>query len=591
MEIIQNEHGERTTPSYVAFTEKGCLVGNSAYYHAATNPQNTIYCKYHFNLLNRIKCDKKKYILIAVKRLMGRSFSERCVRESIKNFPFSVIEEDGKIHVQVRYRDEIQLYYPEEISAKILEILKENAENYLNHEVKEVVIAVPAYFNDAQRAATKTAAEISGLTPLKIINEPTAAALGYGIRGVTQQKVLVFDFGGGTCDITIMEIANKEFNVIGTNGDSHLGGDDMDQRLVDYFIEEFKDEINVDQNPGLIIQLKRNCEKVKRMLSNSTEETLTLNVNLETTITRAQFEDLCYDLFEKAIKLVQDALIETNLEKTNIDTILLVGGTTRIPKIREMLSEFFDRKPLTHTINPDEAVAIGAAYQAALINEDQSLLRGIKLTDVCPLSLGIQVYDGSLSHMIKRNTPIPVKKVETYTTTEDNQTSVDVLVYEGERFLAMDNHFLGKIPLTGIPRAPRGWVELECSFEIDENGILTVFVIEPTTGNRNQIVIKNENRLSKIEAQKIIDRANELREETKFHKERLSARNELEELLYWTGHYADDYAENMKKQLKINISTIKEWFHDNQNATKEEFLEKKSELQTLLDTYAEQQNE
>lgn len=518
---------------------------------------------------------------------MGRTFNDESVQQDIKNWPFKVVEENNKIYVKVCVKGETKLYYPEEISAMILEDLKKAAERYLEQKVNDAVITVPAYFNDAQRAATRTAAVIAGLNPLKIINEPTAAALAYGIQGNKRQKVLIFDFGGGTFDITIMDISGKNYTVIATKGDPHLGGEDIDQRLVDYFSKEFRHSFDTSQNKGMLIKLKKECEHVKRMLSNSVETTLNLDATHKTTISRVQFEELNYDLFERAINMVGDALKDAKLKKQDIDTILLVGGTTRIPKVREMLSNYFDGKSLQQTVNPDEAVAIGAAIQAALYTEERNNtnLKGIKLLDVCPLSLGVEVLDESLNVLIPRNTQVPVKKTRQYSTAEDNQTSIRISVFEGERHMAKDNHFLGEFILTGIPPAPRGMSKFDCSFEIDDSGILIVHAIERTTGSRNQIVITNKSRLSPTEAKKIAKRSEELRKENEMHQERLKALNKFEQKLYQAGRKTESFDGETRASFAQRISQFREWFNKNKGASKSMFEQKLTELEIFLDMY------
>ncbi|XP_063709914.1 heat shock cognate 71 kDa protein-like [Culicoides brevitarsis] len=455
-EIIANDQGNRVTPSCVAFESHQKIVGEAALYQAAQNLTDTIY---------------------GVKRLMGRKFTDSAIQSDIRTWPFKVVNENDKIKIET---SNATRYSPEQVSAEILGKMKKIAETFLGVKIKDVVITCPAYFNNAQREATKDAAEIAGLNVLRMINEPTAAAIAYGlnVNHTERKNILIFDFGGGTFDVTILTIKGKDYKVLATNGDTHLGGEDFDQRMVEHFVSEFKRKNNRDirDDKSLMRNLKTHCERIKRILSMVSQAEFALEgTNLSSTITRARFEDLNYDLFEKSITLVADALRDADMSKNEIDEVVLAGGSSRIPKVQEMLSDFFNGKTLNKQVNPDEAVAMGAAVQAALLQENvEKQLKGLKLCDVCPLSLGSSIIDGSVKVVIKRNTPIPVKAFDLFTTIFDNQTTIDVAIYEGERVMAQDNHFLGRFTLSGIPPMPHGEPDIKHIYEIDENGILKV---------------------------------------------------------------------------------------------------------------------
>nr|WJH19500.1 Heat shock 70 kDa protein [Euglena gracilis] len=580
VEIIANDQGNRTTPSYVAFNDNERLIGDAAKNQSAMNPENTVF---------------------DAKRLIGRKIMDPDVQADMKNWPFKVLPMgDDKPGIVVSYKGETKRFSPEEISAMVLTKMKETAESFLGSTVTKAVITVPAYFNDSQRQATKDAGAIAGLEVLRIINEPTAAAIAYGLDKINsaggEKNVLIFDLGGGTFDVSLLTIDGGIFEVKATAGDTHLGGEDFDNRLVDYFKTEFKTKFGVDisENQRALRRLRTACERAKRTLSSSTNTTVEIDSlangqDFYTSLTRARFEQLCGPLIQRCIEPVAKVLKDSGLDKSQIHEVVLVGGSTRVPKVQQLISEFFSGKELNRSINPDEAVAYGAAVQAHILTGGKSKqTEGLLLLDVTPLSLGVETVGGVMQALIDRNTTIPATKSKTFSTNADGQTSVEIKVYEGERTLVAQNKLLGTFKLNDIPPMPRAKPQIDVTFDIDANGILNVTAEEKSSGRKSAITITNDKgRLSKADIEKLVKEAEQFAAADALMRECAELRGFLENYCYSmneTMHDSQVVAKVANESRQLILNTTKqalEWLDLTPTASKEDLEAKIKEVEQL----------
>ncbi|EGO02855.1 hypothetical protein SERLA73DRAFT_176280 [Serpula lacrymans var. lacrymans S7.3] len=577
VEIIANDQGHRITPSWVSFTDDERLVGDSAKNAFHSNPTNTVF---------------------DAKRLIGRKFDDTELKRDVKHWPFRVVDNGGKPAVSVDYKGETREFTPEEISAMVLTKMKETAEAYLGQKVTHAVVTVPAYFNDAQRQATKDAGTIAGLQVLRIINEPTAAAIAYGLnKKGGESQIIVYDLGGGTFDVSLLSIDDGVFEVLATAGDTHLGGEDFDNRVIDFFVKLYKKKTGTDVSTNLraMGKLKREVEKAKRTLSSQQSTRIEIESfedgnDFSETLTRAKFEELNVDLFRKTMKPVEQVLKDANVKKEDVDEVVLVGGSTRIPKVQQLLKEYFGGKEPSKGINPDEAVAYGAAVQGGILTGEVGT-EDVVLVDVCPLTLGIETTGGVFTKLIPRNTVIPTRKSQIFSTAADNQPTVLIQVFEGERALTKDNDLLGKFELSNIPPAPRGVPQIEVSFEIDANGIMKVGAADKGTGKSESITITNEKgRLSKEDIERMVREAEEFASEDEANRQRIEALNSLSSFVYGLKSQLADQSglggkidDDDKKAILAAVKETTEWIDENgQSASTEDLEEKLSDIQSIV---------